>query len=656
MKRRSLRVARGIAVLCVVWLAAIVAGYYVLHKPVGLPLAGAFVRAARDVAVGLLLLSLAGGLGRRILSEAHPDLLAALALQGALGLGCLSLGLLGLGVLGFLTRPTLWAAVVILVIWLRKDLWGWVRQLSALRAALLQGGRTAGVIAALSAFIAAAALVEAIAPAAHFDALVYHLALPLDFLDSGSVHYAGGSPYWGMPLGAELLYAWAIALGAPETAAVLGWCMGILALLGVLGIGRSFGPRAGWAAVAALLCGETLAASLGWAYADWVVGLFGAALMIALDRWDREQTPTGAALAGVIAGMAVGAKYTAAVGWIGAGAVLLAVGGFRRGWRNLAAFSVAALLVVAPWLLKNLVYAGAPLFPFFGANPWVTSFRQALYRGDAAGIAPLAASLTPVRATLLGVEGAPGHAASLGPLLLGLIPGALLVRRASARRARRLAVFVIGGWLVWGIGSVFSPQLLQSRLYYVLYPAWALLAGAGFAGLARIRVGRVRLRRLVGALLFLTLAVTAVGQWVGAIESGALAAALGLESGEAYLARRLGAYEPAMQAVTGLGGETRVLFLWEARGLYCRPNCQPDHWIDRWATDRHTHGTAEAILAAWQRQGFTHVLLYRAGASFVREHDPRYSPEDWDVLNQVLQRLHPQNAIGDAYMLYEVPR
>ncbi len=656
MTRRRHCLARIAAGVCLAWLAAIVAAYYLLHKPVGLPLAGALLRAARDLGVGALLLCLAGGLGKRLLRQAHPDPLGALALQAALGFGCLALVLLGLGVFGLLTRPILWIAAAALLIWLREDLRGWLVQGKALADCLRAGGRFAGWIAAFALLIAASALIEALAPAVHFDALVYHLALPLDFLETGTLRFEGGNPYWGMPLSAELLYTWAIALGSTEAAAVLGWCFGVVALLGVLGLVRSYGPRAGWVAVAALVCGETLAASLGWAYADWLAGLFGVALILALDAWAAQPTPARAAMAGVVAGMAAGVKYTAAAGWIAAAGVLVFVGGFRRGWRSLAAFAACAAFAFAPWLLKNLAYAGSPLFPFFGASPWITPFRQEMYRGVSAGVAPLAALLTPLRATLLGVESAPGYAASLGPLLLGLIPGALLVRRASAARTLHLGVFAIAGWATWGIGSVLSAQLVQSRLYYVLYPAWAALAGAGYAGLARIRIGRVRVRRLAAALILLALVATAVGRAVAAVESGALAVVLGIKPPRAYVADRLGMYELAMQAVVSLGDQARVLSLWEARGLYCRPTCFPDHWIDRWAADRDQHQTGEAILASWRDQGFTHVLLYRAGASYVGEHDVRYSREDWTVLAQVLQQLRPLEAFGDAYELYEVPR
>ena len=645
-----------IASLALAWLAAIVAGYFVIHKPFGLEVAVSISRVVVDIAIGAGGMLLAGGLGRRLVLEAHPDGLSRAALQAALGLGVLALAILGLGAVGLLSPLPLWIVTLGAAVGLRHWISGWVGDLRAVRPLWTKAGLLGGASAVASAVIVLLALAEASAPPSHFDALVYHLTLPLDFLDQGSVAFSGQNPYWGMPLGMELLYTWAAGLGRPETAAVLGWMVGLVALLGVLALGQRFGARAGWVAVAALLCGQTLAESLGWAYADWLAAAEGVGLLIALDSWRQAPGHRRAALAGVMAGMAVSAKYTAGLGILAGGVYLLFANGVRRGWRPLLTFCVAAVLSVIPWLLKNQLGAGSPLFPFLGANVWVSADRQAWYRGGSGFGSILGAVLLPVRATLLGSEGAPGYASSLGPLLLGLVPGALLARRAQRGLVTLLGVYLLAGWAGWGIGSLVSPQLLQSRLYYVLYPAWAALAAAGFAGLSRIRVARVRFGRLAAALVLLSLSLSALGSIRAAVRFNTPAAALGITSPESYLAGRLGGYVPAMEAIEALGQGASVLMLWEARGLYCRPACLPDHWIDRWIADRHALGSADAILESWGRQGITHVLLYRMGADFVRQADLRYSEEDWRSLEGVVAALRPLSQIGDGYVLYEVPR
>lgn len=651
MRRRLAGLA---ALLGLAWLAAIVSAYYVLHKPFDAAFALSVVRAALDIILAAAIVAVAGGVGRRIVAAPHPEPLASLALQASLGLGLCSLGALAVGLAGLFEPWVGWTALAVLLILLRRSILSWIGAWREVPASLGDGGGLAKGLAGLSILILAASLVEALAPPVHFDALVYHLTLPREFLAAHSVAAAGWNPYWGMPLGTEMLYTWAMALGRPQTAAVLGWMVGLLALIGVLGLGRGLGRAAGWVGVAALLSGETLAASFAWAYADWSAALHGAALIIALDAWRRRPDWQKASLAGAMAGIAFGVKYSAAMGFVAGGVAMLLLLRERRLWKSLFAYGAAAALLAAPWLLKNLLFTGALLYPFIGQSSWIDPRAQSFFRGDAGRGSLVRSLLTPFLASLEGVEGAPGFAASLGPVMMGLVPGVLLIRKSRAGAARNLGVFVATGWIVWMGASRFSVQLSQSRLYYALYPAWAVLAGAGYAGLARVRLRRIRLSRLAGALVVLAITLSAVASGLGLLRNGSLRAVVGVEAESDYLARRLGAYQPAMESVQRLGPAGSVLTLWEPRGFYCRPACRPDTWLDTWFLARQSLGDPESILNAWAEEGVTHLLLYRSGMEFVRLGDPRYTAEDWSALDQMLAGLTLVRRFGDGYDLYQV--
>ena len=647
----------GLAALLVMgWLAAIVSAYYVRHKPFDPAFALGIGRAALDVLLAAAIIAVAGGVGRRIVAAPHPDPLASLALQASLGLGICAVGALAAGLAGLYDPWVGWAAVAVLLILLRRSIRAWLAAWREIGAGLGRSGGFAKVLAGLSGIILVAGLAEALAPPVHFDALVYHLTLPREFLAAHSVAAAGWNPYWGMPLGTEMLFTWAMALGRPQTAAVVGWMVGLLALVGVLGLGRGLGRQAGWVGVAALLSGETLAASLAWAYADWSAALHGAALIIALDAWRRGPGWRSAALAGAMAGIAFGVKYSAGLGFVAGGVTMLLVLRERRVWKMLLAYGAAAALLAAPWLLKNLCFAGAPLYPFIGRSSWIDPLAQAFFRGDAGGGSLVHSLLTPLLASLQGVEGAPGFAASLGPLMIGLVPAVLLVRRSRAGAVASLGAFLLTGWVIWMAAARFSVQLSQSRLYYVLYPAWAVLAGAGYSGLARVRLRRVRLSRLAGALIVLAVTLSAVTSGLGLLRSGSLRVVAGLEAESDYLARRLGAFQPAMETVRLLGPGSDVITLWEPRGFYCRPVCRPDTWLDRWYLARRTLGAPNAILDTWAEEGVTHVLLYRSGMEFVRLGDRRYTAEDWAALDRMLEGLALVRRFGDGYDLYQVAR
>jgi hypothetical protein len=431
---------------------------------------------------------------------------------------------------------------------------------------------------------------------------------------------------------------------------VLGWLIGAVCLAGVIGLARTFLGSAGWVAAAALLSGETLARSLGWGYADWTAALHGVAILVGLDAWRRGVADRAPAVAGAAAAFALGTKYAAGLGLAGGAVAVLLLGG-RRSLRPLALFLMAGGLLSAPWLLRNWAYAGAPLFPVIGESPWIDPAQQSFYRG-ASGALGITAVLLPVTTTLRGVEGAPGFAASIGPLMLGLAPAALLMRRRKAGPAGLAAVVLVTGWVIWAIASQFSVQLVQSRLYYVLFPAWAVVAGAGFAGLSRLRLPRLRFGVLAQAVVILSLGLSAVGSFIALLRSRPQDFVLGLENAPAYRARRLGQYEAAMHAVAELGADASVISLWEARGFDCRPTCQPDYWLDRWYLVRLRLGDPAAIMARWREQGATHLLVYRAGLEFIRVTDGRFSEADWEALDHLLNDLPLVERFGEGYELY----
>ncbi len=634
------------------WLAAVFAAYYVLHKPFGGREALGIATAALDVILAGAILTAAGGLGRRLVGQLHPDRLCALSLQASLGLGAFSLAWLGLSAAGAVYAWTAWAFLAAALILLARPALAWLADWGEVLREWRLGSGFSRSIMALVAIILGASLIEALAPPIHFDALVYHLTLPQEFVRSHGIGANGGSPYWGMPLGTEMLYTWALALGRAPIAAVLGWLMGVVCVAGVVGLGRTVSSAAGWAAAAALLSGETLAWSLGWAYGDWTAALHGLAILIGLDAWRRGQGDGAPAAAGAAAAFALGAKYTAGLGLV-AGMIAFVAVGRRRPARALMRFLVPAVLLSAPWLIKNWAYAGAPLYPVVGESPWIDPAQQGFYSGDQGSLA-VTVPLLPIMATLQGVESAPGFAASLGPLMLALAPAAILVRRRDAGPTGLAAVFLVAGWGIWAIVGLLSFKLMQSRLYFVLYPAWALVAGAGFAGLSRLQLPRLRFGFLARAMVILALGFSAVGSSLALFRGRPQDVILGSETEADYRARRLGQFEYAMQAIAELGPEASVISLWEARGLECRPGCLPDYWLDRWYIARLRLGDPAAILAHWRQQGATHLLVYRAGLEFVRRSDGRYSESDWSALDQLLDDLPLVERIGDAYELYRV--
>jgi hypothetical protein len=653
--------------LAFIWLTVLTVTYYIVHKPftpdLALNLASAIFRL---VVVGLLVAA-AGGLGRRLAPTLPLSPLSLLGLHAALGLGLMALAVLVFGYLGGLRPWVAWLALAGLLVWLRTETRSWLAQWRELTVAWHQAGRLGKFLALSIVLVLFFTLISAMSPPLRFDALTYHLALPLQYLDTGRFFYVPQNMFWGMPQSAEMLYTWVIALADTQAAPTLGWAMGMLAIIGILGFAlQKFSADTAWVAAATLVSGYTLASELSWGYVEWLVLLFGMAWLAVFDLWVSDRRQEYLLLAGALAGLAIGVKYTAGILLLCGTVVILYYnrGSVREAFLNILRYGAVAGLAAAPWLVKNLLATGSPVYPFLFPAGAMNALRLELYQGGQPFGGWQDVILLPWRATYIGVEGGPGYGASIGPLLFGLSLCAGLgwrARPAGAKEAIRLAGLVaLTGVLAWMVLGRFSGYLLQSRLFFAFFPALAFLAGAGYSGLQGLTFSSVRLGRLASLLIVLVLGLNVFEIGVSSLKEGAPLAVLGLKSSTQYLSDNLGWFAPAMQAVSALPEGDRALLLWETRSLYCQPRCDPDEVLDRWKRARYSSlGVVPkdnaAVLASWRREGYTHLLLHRSGANFVRQEDLlTYTDADWQALEDLLSDQELVQDFGGAYQLYAI--
>lgn len=649
MKARPL-----LAAAVLLWFAIGLAYYYAFHRPFTPEFALRAVLAARDLVCTVLLFAIAGGLGTRLLPGLQVAPLARLAVRAAVGLG-------GLGLLYLLIGSTLgtgsllaWGLALGLLAGLRRAIQAWWQDAAGFAAVWQASGRLGRLLGWLSAVIFAAGLLLALGPPLSFDGLVYHLALPSIYLQNGWVAYVPEIMYWGFPQLVHMLVTWAGALGATQ-GALVSWGMGVLAVLGVLGhLAERLDARRAWVAVAALLSGASLATALSSAYVDWAGVLMGWGVLLMLEQWWHMRDQRWAAWAGVLCGLAFGAKYTSGV-LAPLGALVLIFG--KADWRTIVRYLGAALLLALPWLLRNLLATGNPFYPLLLPGGEMDALRLSYYQGFSAQGIWLDAVLLPWRATWLGIEGghiggAAGYETSLGPLLLlfGLLAVLPVQVDERAGQLRRIAaVMALGGMLVWATGGLLTGHLIRSHLYYSLFAAFAALAAFGFAAVDSLRVGSVRLGRVTAAVAVLALGLSAVQSSLELAERGVAELWGGGLNEQGYSERNLGLYALVMDALPQDG---RTLMLWEARGLACLPQCDPDEVIDRWQHDLARYGSAQAVVDSWRAEGFEYVLYYRLGAEFVHNDPEHFHPFDLQAVEDGLAELPVLHDFNGDYVLF----
>ncbi len=648
------------------WLAGISAAYFVIHKPITVALTRTLSGALLQIGVVFGIISVCGGLGSRLLPWLPFRPAVQLALQAAFGLGLLAITVLAAGSLLGVSVWVMVSLLLLLAALLRKDIAGWLRKWKDVTLIWRAGGRLARWISVPLGLILLLSLLVSLAPALKFDALVYHLVLPKAYLQAGRILYLPWIMYWGMPQTAELNYMTAMVVAGDQAAALMGWAVGVLALVGLLGyVAQRLGSPAAWTSLASLLAGSTLAVSLSWAYVGWWTVLHGLAVLAMMEQWRISGRQRDLILAGLFCGLAVATKYTAGGLLIAAAVFVLWHAGHRspaKGrpgliWRALLTLGLAALLASAPWWLKNVLATGNPFYPFLFPSGAMDPHRLALYQEQPPEGSLLQVLMLPMYATVLGLEGAPGPGASIGPLLLGF--GAVFWigwRRRPADQQRTLSaslLFALAGLGLWAVMSRLSGLLIQTRLYLSFFPAFAVLAGSGFDGLSRLRVPGVRLGRIAAALLIIVLGLNAARTTVESLQGDLVQLALGQTDPRQYLQRNLGMYAIAMQALEELPPGSKTLMLWEPRSYYCLPACAPDEVLDRWSADLNRWGSSDAVVSAWRAQGFTHLLYYRTGAELFRG-DPRFPPPIWQQLDQLLSGLPIHTDFDQIYILYRL--
>jgi hypothetical protein len=652
------------------WLLLVSLAYVYTHKPFSPAM---FLALSRDLWVLWLnfwLLSVSGGLGQAILERLlrpHPggrsEEQEGFTLPLAIGMGILSLIVLGIGL--FTVRA--WSFALLLLIlsaWHWRSIRVFWQRVRAGWQAIAPSGGAEIALALLVAALLFLNLSRALAPPLVFDALVYHLTLPLRYLQEGHITYIPEIMFWGMPQLGEMHYLLLLTLGGASAPAVLGWGVGMLALLG-LGerLQRRFGRMAGWFAITALMSGPTISDLLSAAYLEWFLILYALAWWQALENvYEEEHDRRWEILLGMTAGFALSLKYTAGV----LSLLTLAVVAWRfrkdgrQSLRPLFRVALIITLTSLPWWLKNLAWTGNPFYPLLFPSGAMDAFRYDFYHHIPSDLSWKELITFPWYITIWGVDRKVGPSASIGPLFLAFWPFAYAGWKGwteAQRRRLRLATFILlGGFFIWALAASRNGLLVQTRLFMPLFPIWSLLSAAGFLQASRLRVASIRFGRI--ALAFVSLFVTfSVIETLSTVLPGrSLEQNLGLLSDEDYLMRNLGDLYAASTAIQSLPADSRVIMLWETRGFYCVPRCEPDEIIDRWYQEVHLHRTAAEIREAWLAQGYTHMLIWEAGFEFIREHDnAKFKASDFQQLEALRNLLGSPQAIG-SYTLYPLRR
>jgi hypothetical protein len=418
------------------------------------------------------------------------------------------------------------------------------------------------ILATLLAYTAALHLLGALAPETFYDSLVYHLGTPNIYLMRGRITAIDNLLHANFPANMQMLYLLGLAVRGATTAKLIHFATGVLSCWAIIELGRSMCSRRTGLAAAALFATVPVVAA-----AVWQSGVeLGVTMWMLMGTWallrgfHAEQPRYWLLLSGVHFGLAMGAKYTAV--WGAAAAFFCLAIYLRRHpakWQLLAQWSMAAVLLLSPWLVKNTLFTGNPVFPFLfrpSANLELDAFvHSAKGHFWSGGLTQWETWL--VQPWRLFTQGRSAFS-FIGPLLIIFAPVALTLRRAAFPFGWLLALFGLH-YLFWMQSTSMVRLLVPALPLFCLFVTHRLNAFEPYKQIAPWAVLPIVLWNLA---------------WGGSMlqQKDVPSVVSGKESATAYLKRRHHGYHhpyyDIAQASRDLPAQARIAFIGESRSFY----------------------------------------------------------------------------------------
>ena len=556
------------------------------------------------------------------------------------GLGsCLSMALIFAGAtLGLLYEPLILAGVGVIFIIVYQDAralcrHGW----HSLRHAELRTLPTGDL--ALLALIGVAGSISFLAaatPPFFYDALVYHLAAPHKYLLQHGFHYLPHQHFSNFPANLGMLFILAMSFSKGMLVQLLSWAYTPLTALAVYAFTAArWGRRMALTAAATvfLIPGVLIMSTL--ASVEGSLMFYAFLSLAALLTWFRKRARCWFVCSAMFCSVGMGTKYTEiATTFLSLQLVLFLESYLRQknglwpSFSRCCLYGLIALAGLSPWLIKNIVYTGNPVYPFFHSLfspnvPQHTNYTQLMQSvgnltqpflrqvvsdqppGWSEWLAFLRVlGMTPWKFTME-VSGAAGKT---GVLFLLCLPGLLFLRKIDPT----IKYVLLAGACAFGSWLLLVPWI--QRYIFPIFPALSIGVAYVIWHLPLAPLKRKWLVSGFGGVLLYQLTMF-VGEEMTVLQP--FTYLFGNASTTEFLSGRGVNYYAALQYLnTETPPDAKVLFVGESRGYYCERDYllyTVIEGIDEREIPLRQFILAapdiEALLHTLHQNGLTHILV-----------------------------------------------
>lgn len=497
-------------------------------------------------------------------------------------------------------------------------------------------------------------------PTIEYDALSYHLQGPKEYYLAGRIRFLPHNVYTNMPFQVEMghllsMYAlgdwWRGALAGQAIVMLYAPATAILIYSTVRALGS---PRGAWFASIVYLSTPWIYRLGVLPYVEGPLCFYHAALVrTALLAWNERSSPFARVkawfLVGLLAGGAFGCKYPALISAVVPFAVVAVIAFWKhkpRSIRPFLAYCVGVLLIASPWLIKNVIDTGNPVYPLgwrvFGGPNWDEARERQWV--NAHGPKPIA--IGPLVDALLDISGRSDWQSCL---YVAFAPLAFL-KPGSKRISLILSTYVCYLFATWWL---LTHRL--DRFWLPLLPVAAMLSGLGADWTTDRRWTMLRgfLITMVIAtnLIYSSTALTAPNEWTANLD-------------EIRGRTQMRLNTPLYRLDRELPPGSKPLVVGQASVFHLRRPIVYNTVFNPETIESIVKGKSrDEILKRLKELGITHIYVDWNEISRFRSEgnygfSPFVQPEVFDrlVSEGVLKKLDPLGAQQDLYVVTGEPR
>jgi hypothetical protein len=511
------------------------------------------------------------------------------------------------------------------------------------------------------------------------DALIHHLAIPKLWLENGGFYEIKWSVFSYYPMNIDLLYLIPLYLKKDFLANFIHMSFGLgTALLIYDYLNKKMSRIAGLLGVLIFLSTPIVIRSSTQAYVDLGLTFFITTSILSFIRYRDSEFKEFKWLffSSIAMGLALGTKYNAIIAWIFLSLAIVFVYSrdTKKQWKALGngfIFFFISLLVFSPWLIKNIILTGNPLYPLFKGifNIKHTSTQEGIYSivsGDISGSifhmrkmmfgeSFWETMLIPIRFFFQGQDDVPRYFDGvLNPILIIVSPFALMNKSYHQDK------FCFIYFSVFFILVAFFLDEIRIRYSLPIVPVLSILTVMGLINIWNWAMNiSIPFRKVLTVILF-TIFILIMSKNIFYINNyyqkiNPTNYVLGKESRDEFITRHFSSY-PAIKYInehTPENAKIRLVFL-AGRGYYLDRIYEDDRsfGMDEIRGLMENSHEEESFQSYIHSLGYTHLLV-RMDLYYQYLHD-NYSPE---TVNRFLRQISKAtkmiyNANGYAvYML-----